>query len=58
MIIDSGQGVHSSLDDIYTLYQVLRETNDDIAKALPLYETTRLPHVKYLIHIAQTVRVC
>ena len=51
---DIGQGVNSALEDVYVLNRTLTETNDDISRTLPMYESLRLPDIKPLIKLAQT----
>ena len=45
---DLGQGVNSGLADIYSLYDALKETNNDIDKGLKLYEDRRAPEIAAL----------
>lgn len=47
------QGVNSALEDIVVLNKTLDECNDDLTKALPLYEERRMPDIKALIKIMQ-----
>jgi kynurenine 3-monooxygenase len=51
---DIGQGVNSALEDVCVLNEILSQNNDDLSRALPLYEKMRSPDVKALIHLAQT----
>jgi 2-polyprenyl-6-methoxyphenol hydroxylase-like FAD-dependent oxidoreductase len=51
---DIGQGVNSALEDVYVLNQALAQTQDDLVRALPLYETLRAADVKALVRLAQT----
>jgi len=50
---DIGQGVNSALEDVYVLNQAISRSDDDLLRALPLYESLRLPDVKALIRLAQ-----
>eukprot|EP00899_Mesostigma_viride_P005335 jgi/Mesvir1/14802/Mv05441-RA.1 len=50
---DVGQGVNSALEDVVVLNEALSETNDDIARALPLFEEKRMPDVKALVRLVQ-----
>lgn len=50
---DLGQGVNSALEDVYTLNDALENSNDNLAEALPLYESLRLPDTKALIRLMQ-----
>lgn len=51
---DIGQGVNSALEDVCVLNEALIQANDDLERALPLYESLRSPDVKALIRLAQT----
>ncbi|NJL62514.1 MAG: FAD-dependent monooxygenase [Methylacidiphilales bacterium] len=51
---DIGQGVNSALQDVYLLNEALSQTNDNIASALPLYQSLRSPDLEPLIRLAQT----
>jgi kynurenine 3-monooxygenase len=50
---DIGQGVNSALEDVCILNEALSQTNDEISRALPLYESLRLPDTKALVYLAQ-----
>lgn len=50
---DTGQGVNSALEDVCVLYEALSQSNNDISRALPLYESWRFPDVKALVRLAQ-----
>jgi 2-polyprenyl-6-methoxyphenol hydroxylase-like FAD-dependent oxidoreductase len=50
---DIGQGVNSALEDVYVLNEALSTSDDEIARALPLYESLRFPDVKALVRLAQ-----
>ncbi len=50
---DIGQGVNSALEDVYILNEALSQTNDEISRTLPLYESLRLPDTKALVYLAQ-----
>ena len=50
---DLGQGVNSALEDVYELDKVLEECNDDLAKALPLFEERRMDDVRALVRLVQ-----
>lgn len=50
---DIGQGVNSALEDVYVLNEALSRSNDDLSRALPLYESLRFPDVKALVRLAQ-----
>eukprot|EP00899_Mesostigma_viride_P005333 jgi/Mesvir1/14800/Mv05438-RA.1 len=50
---DLGQGVNSALEDVVVLNEALSETNDDVARALPLFEEKRMPDVKALVRLVQ-----
>ncbi|HIK11921.1 MAG TPA: FAD-dependent monooxygenase [Oscillatoriaceae cyanobacterium M33_DOE_052] len=50
---DTGQGVNSALEDVCVLYEALSQSDNDISRALPLYESWRFPDVKALVRIAQ-----
>ncbi len=50
---DLGQGVNSALEDICTLNDALEKSNNNLAEALPLYESSRLPDTKALIRLMQ-----
>jgi 2-polyprenyl-6-methoxyphenol hydroxylase-like FAD-dependent oxidoreductase len=50
---DIGQGVNSALEDVYVFNEVLSKSDDEIDRALPLYESERLPDVKALVRLAQ-----
>eukprot|EP01025_Chloroclados_australasicus_P003270 TRINITY_DN1075_c0_g1_i7.p1 TRINITY_DN1075_c0_g1~~TRINITY_DN1075_c0_g1_i7.p1 ORF type:complete len:556 (+),score=67.53 TRINITY_DN1075_c0_g1_i7:191-1858(+) len=52
---DLGQGVNSAFEDVWVLEKALEEMNDDIQKALPLFEERRLEDSKALIKLVQTV---
>jgi 2-polyprenyl-6-methoxyphenol hydroxylase-like FAD-dependent oxidoreductase len=51
---DIGQGVNSALEDVCILNEALSQSNDDLSRALPLYESLRFRDVKALIRLAQT----
>ncbi|MBD2774360.1 FAD-dependent oxidoreductase [Iningainema tapete] len=51
---DIGQGVNSALEDVCILNEALSQTNDEFWRALPLYESLRLPDTKALVYLAQT----
>jgi 2-polyprenyl-6-methoxyphenol hydroxylase-like FAD-dependent oxidoreductase len=51
---DIGQGVNSALEDVCVFNEALTQTNDDLDRALPLYESLRSPDVKALTRLAQT----
>lgn len=50
---DIGQGVNSALEDVYVLNEALSRSDDDLLRALPLYESLRLPDVKAVVRLAQ-----
>ena len=50
---DIGQGVNSALEDVYVLNEALSKSDDDLSRALPLYESLRFPDVKPLVRLAQ-----
>ena len=50
---DIGQGVNSALEDVYLLHQTLAETQDNLSRALPHYESLRQPDIKALIRLVQ-----
>eukprot|EP01025_Chloroclados_australasicus_P040732 TRINITY_DN4270_c0_g1_i11.p1 TRINITY_DN4270_c0_g1~~TRINITY_DN4270_c0_g1_i11.p1 ORF type:complete len:478 (-),score=41.01 TRINITY_DN4270_c0_g1_i11:348-1739(-) len=50
-----GQGLNSAFEDVLVLQKALDETNDDITKALPLFEDSRLEDSKALVKLGQTV---
>ncbi|MGL5794974.1 MAG: FAD-dependent oxidoreductase [Waterburya sp.] len=50
---DIGQGVNSALEDVYLLYQTLKETKDNLAQALPRYQNLRQEDTKALIRLVQ-----
>lgn len=50
---DLGQGVNSALEDVCTLNKALEGSNNNLAEALPLYESLRLPDTKALIRLMQ-----
>jgi kynurenine 3-monooxygenase len=50
---DIGQGVNSALEDVYVLNEALSQSNDDLSRALPLYESLRSADVKALVRLAQ-----
>ncbi len=50
---DSGQGVNAALEDVSVLNDILCQSHDDLAEALPQYETVRLPDVKAVARLAQ-----
>jgi kynurenine 3-monooxygenase len=51
---DTGQGVNSALQDVCVLNEALSQTNDDLIRALPLYQSLRSPDLEPLIRLAQT----
>jgi 2-polyprenyl-6-methoxyphenol hydroxylase-like FAD-dependent oxidoreductase len=51
---DIGQGVNSALEDVYILNEALSQSNDELSRSLPLYESLRLPDTKALVYLAQT----
>lgn len=51
---DIGQGVNSALEDVCILNEALSQSNDDLSRALPLFESLRFRDVKALIYLAQT----
>jgi kynurenine 3-monooxygenase len=51
---DIGQGVNSALEDVYILNAALAQTDDDLSRALPLYESWRVDDTKALVRLAQT----
>lgn len=50
---DIGQGVNSALEDVSLFHEVLAETQDNLAQALPRYQSLRLPDLKALIRLVQ-----
>lgn len=50
---DIGQGVNSALEDVCVLNQALSQEQDDLARALPLYEALRAADVKAVVRLAQ-----
>ena len=50
---DLGQGVNSALEDVCTLNEALEKSDNNLAEALPLYESSRLPDTKALIRLMQ-----
>lgn len=50
---DIGQGVNSALEDVCVLERALSQSDDDLSRALPLYESLRSPDVKALVRLAQ-----
>jgi 2-polyprenyl-6-methoxyphenol hydroxylase-like FAD-dependent oxidoreductase len=50
---DIGQGVNAALEDVSVLNDTLCQSHDDLAEALPQYETVRLPDVKAVTRLAQ-----
>jgi len=50
---DLGQGVNSALEDVCTFNEVLDKTNNNLVKALPLYESLRIADTKALIRLMQ-----
>jgi kynurenine 3-monooxygenase len=50
---DIGQGVNSALEDVCILNEALSQSNDEISRTLPLYESLRLSDTKALVHLAQ-----
>lgn len=50
---DIGQGVNAALEDVCILNDALAESNDVLWRALPLYESLRLPDTKALVYLAQ-----
>ncbi len=50
---DLGQGVNSALEDVFVLYQILEENEDDLTRSLPCYEAVRSPDVRALVRLAQ-----
>lgn len=50
---DIGQGVNSALEDVYVLHEALSRSDDDVFRALPLYESERFPDVKAVVRLAQ-----
>jgi kynurenine 3-monooxygenase len=50
---DIGQGVNSALEDAYVLNEALSQSDDDLSRALPLYESLRSADVKALVRLAQ-----
>jgi len=50
---DIGQGVNSALEDIYVFQEILAETEDNLSKALPHYQSLRQPDIQALIRLVQ-----
>ncbi|QSJ15912.1 FAD-dependent monooxygenase [Nostoc sp. UHCC 0702] len=50
---DLGQGVNSALEDVCVLNQALSESDDDLDRALPLYESLRLADTEALVRLVQ-----
>lgn len=50
---DIGQGVNAALEDVCVLHQALSESENDLSRALPLYESLRATDTAALIRIAQ-----
>eukprot|EP00240_Pyramimonas_obovata_P002041 CAMPEP_0118937130 /NCGR_PEP_ID=MMETSP1169-20130426/21701_1 /TAXON_ID=36882 /ORGANISM="Pyramimonas obovata, Strain CCMP722" /LENGTH=530 /DNA_ID=CAMNT_0006880667 /DNA_START=207 /DNA_END=1796 /DNA_ORIENTATION=- len=50
---DLGQGVNSALQDVCALHDTLERCDDDVAKALPEYESSRMPDIKALVRLVQ-----
>ncbi|HTL87798.1 MAG TPA: FAD-dependent monooxygenase [Leptolyngbya sp.] len=50
---DIGQGVNAALEDVAVLNDILCQSHDDLAEALPQYETVRLPDAKAVARLAQ-----
>ncbi|WP_017651331.1 FAD-dependent oxidoreductase [Fortiea contorta] len=50
---DIGQGVNSALEDVYVLHEALSKADDDLSRALPLYESLRADDVKALVRLSQ-----
>lgn len=50
---DIGQGVNAALEDVVVLNDILCQSQDDLAQALPRYETARSPDVAAVARLAQ-----
>lgn len=50
---DIGQGVNAALEDVFVLNEVLSQSQDDLAQALPRYETIRSSDVRAVVRLAQ-----
>jgi len=50
---DIGQGVNSALEDVCTLHTAMAESNDELSRSLPLYESLRLADTKALVYLAK-----
>lgn len=50
---DIGQGVNSTLEDVYQIHEILAATQDNLSQALPRYQSLRQPDIKALIRLAQ-----
>jgi kynurenine 3-monooxygenase len=50
---DIGQGVNSALEDVFVLNEVLCRCQDNLAQALPQYETIRAKDVSAVVRLAQ-----
>ncbi|MGC9527381.1 MAG: FAD-dependent oxidoreductase [Limnospira sp.] len=50
---DIGQGVNAALEDVCVLHQAISEAENDLSRALPLYESLRAPDTAALAKLAQ-----
>ena len=50
---DLGQGVNSALEDVYVLNETLSKSDDNLALALPLFESCRFADTKALVRLVQ-----
>ncbi|CAD7704960.1 unnamed protein product [Ostreobium quekettii] len=48
---DLGQGVNSAFQDVLALDRALQGANDDVGKALPVYESTQLANAEALVRL-------
>lgn len=48
---DLGQGVNSGLEDVHELGRAIDSTDGDLKRALPLFESRRMPEVRALIDL-------
>ncbi|MER3434230.1 MAG: FAD-binding monooxygenase [Leptolyngbya sp. ERB_1_1] len=50
---DIGQGVNAALEDVFVLNETLCQSQDDLAQALPRYETIRARDASAVVRLAQ-----
>ena len=48
---DLGQGVNAGLEDVHELNRAIESTDGDLERALPLFESRRMPEVRALIDL-------